>query len=427
VKRPQAAQSAKPLQYLVFSLFFIFGGVTSLNDVVIPKLRALFTLGYGEAMFVQSAFFAAYFLVSVPASMIVRRFGYLTSAAFGLVTMMAGCLLFVPAATAAVFPAFLIALFVLASGVTLVQVVANPLISRLGDPATTSSRLTFAQAFNSFGTTVFPFVGARLILGQINRASPGAAVTDAVQRAAEGGVIARAYIGLAAVLFVLAVVVWLQRRRMKDEVAEETSLRGLVAVLRRPRFALGALCIFLYVGAEVSVGSLLISYLMQPDVLGLDARSAGERVPFYWGGAMIGRFIAAWLLRRTSPGYLLALCALAAVSLLAISAHTGGDVAAYALLSVGLFNSLMFPTIFSLASEGLGSAAADGSGVICAAIVGGAVIPPITGRLADLLSLRLALLAPGLCYAAVLAYGVFAERTRASSGRSVAAEVSARR
>ena len=404
--------SAPGLQAFVLGLFFIFGGVTSLNDVVIPKLKSLFTLSYGQAMLVQSAFFAAYFIVSLPASMLVRRIGYLRGAAIGLLAMMAGCVLFVPASAVARFPLFLTALFVLATGVTLVQVVANPLISRLGPPRTAHSRLTFAQGFNSLGTTLFPYVGAILILGPLAHVDPktlsGAALS--AFRSQESGAIVRAYIGLAAALAVAAAVVWSQRRRLSYEAVERRSPLRAFAVLKRPRLSLGALCIFLYVGAEVAIGSLMVSYLMQSDVLGVSQAQAGEHLPLYWGGAMVGRFVGAYLLRLASPGKVLAGACAAALALLLLSGQSHGALCGYALLAVGLFNSIMFPTLFGLACEGLGEQAADGSGMICMAIVGGAVIPPLTGRLADAAGLRTALMIPAGCYLAIAAFGVATRR-----------------
>ncbi len=403
--------NAAGLRLFVFALFFIFGGITSLNDVIIPKLKELFTLSYAQAMLVQSAFFAAYFIMSLPGAAIVRRFGYLRSAAIGLVTMTAGCLLFVPASSAGVFALFLLALFVLASGITIVQVVANPLISLLGPPATAHSRLTFAQAFNSLGTTIFPYVGSALILGSlatVKAADLSGAALDAY-RTAETHTVVLTYLGLAAALMVVAAAVWSQRNRLRDSHAGN-SLLGSFDLLRRPRFAFGAAGIFLYVGAEVAIGSLIVNYLMQTGVMGLGQQAAGQHVPFYWGGALVGRFIGSALLQKVSPGKLLATVAALAIGLILLSANTHGMIAGWALLSIGLFNSIMFPTIFSLASEGLGPRAADGSGLICVAIVGGAVIPPLTGQVADMTSLGFALIVPAVCYALILAYGVYARR-----------------
>jgi MFS transporter, FHS family, L-fucose permease len=406
------AQYSPHLQAFVFALFFAFGGITSLNDVIIPKLKALFTLTYGEVMLVQSAFFAAYFVISIPAAALVRRIGYMRSAVVGLLTMTAGCVMFIPASSHGLFALFLLALFVLASGITTVQVVANPLISLLGPPATTSSRLTFAQAFNSLGTTIFPYVGSILILGSLAKVNPttlsGAALSSF--RSEETRVVVHTYEGLAIALAVLAVLVWLERKRLVETATSNTPILRAFNLLKRPRFAFGTLCIFLYVGGEVAIGSMIVNYLMQASTLGVAAEEAGKHVPFYWGGAMLGRFVGAYLLRLFSPGKVLMCVAAAVMTLLLISANSSGLVSGWALLAVGLFNSIMFPTIFSLANEGLGKRAAEGSGVICMAIVGGAVIPLITGNTADLWGLKPALIVPGACYFGILLFGWFARR-----------------
>ncbi len=409
---PQDGQPAGGLAGFVFALFFVFGGITSLNDVLIPKLKDLFTLSNGEVLLVQSAFFAAYFLISIPASAIVHRIGYMRAAVVGLLTMTAGCLLFIPAASSSLFAAFLAALFVLASGITIVQVVANPLISMLGRPETASSRLTFAQAFNSLGTTLFPYVGSILILGALASVDPKTltgATLDAF-RAQEARVVVHTYIGIAIALLVVALAVFSQRNKLKEAPAEKMNIAAAFGLLRRPRFGCGALGIFLYVGAEVTVGSLLVLYLIQPDTLNVAQESAGKLVAWYWGGAMVGRFIGSAVLRMFVPGKVLACVAAVAILLLGLSAFTTGMLSGWALIAVGLFNSIMFPTIFSLASEGLGRRAADGSGVICMAIVGGAILPPLAGWLSDATSLRTALIVPAIAYGLILLFGLFATK-----------------
>jgi FHS family L-fucose permease-like MFS transporter len=405
------------LRIFVFALFFIFGGITSLNDVIIPKLKELFTLNYAQAMLVQSAFFAAYFIVSLPAASIVRRIGYMRTAVVGLLTMTAGCLLFIPAASSSLFAAFLLALFVLAAGITIVQVVANPLISMLGQPQTAHSRLTFAQAFNSLGTTVFPYVGAILILGSLAKVDQStlSSIQLAAYRAAESQVVVHTYIGLAIALAIVAAMVWANRKKLVEHTSPDGSILSAFSLLRQPRFAFGALCIFLYVGAEVAVGSLIVNYLMQTDVLGLGAEAAGKHVPLYWGGAMVGRFLGAYVLRVCSPGKVLAVAGGLAALLLLISANSTGAVSGWSLLAIGLVNSIMFPTIFTLASEGLGERAAEGSGLICVAIVGGAIVPLITGFAADMTSLRMALAVPAACYLLILAFGWYARRPKCSA------------
>ncbi|WP_435417985.1 sugar MFS transporter [Parerythrobacter aurantius] len=406
------AIDAPGLNYFVFALFFIFGGITSLNDVILPKLKELFTLNYTQAMLVQFCFFTAYLVIGIPGAQLVKKIGYMRGAVVGLLTMMTGCLMFIPASQTATYWVFLLALFILASGVVVVQVVTNPLISLLGPQKTVHSRLTFAQAFNSLGTTVFPIVGATLILGSlagVTAAELSGAELDAY-RTAESAAIVRTYIGLAVALAVIAAVVWMFRNRLKGERHEQSSVAGGFQLLKRPRFGYGAACIFLYVGAEVAIGSLIVNYLMQSHVMGLDEQSAGHMIAYYWGGALVGRIIGSALLRIISPGLILAAVAVGAIALIGISTTTTGTVAGYSLLAIGLMNSIMFPTIFSLACEKLGAKAADGSGIINIAIFGGAVIPLLTGMLADATggNLAIALVLPAACYAIIAGFGIFA-------------------
>ena len=404
---------APGLQGFVFALFFIFGGITSLNDVIIPKLKELFTLNYTQAMLVQFCFFAAYLVIGIPGAKLVKKIGYMRGAVAGLLTMMVGCLLFIPASQNALYGLFLLALFVLASGVVIVQVVANPLISLLGPPRTAHSRLTFAQAFNSLGTTLFPYFGSMIILGSlatVTAADLSGPALDAY-RTQETGAIVNAYTGLAIALALVATVVWLFRNRLKGESHEASAGLGGFDLLKRPRFGYGALCIFLYVGAEVSIGSLIVSYLMQPGVMGLEEQAAGRLISWYWGGAMVGRFIGSAILRLVSPGKVLACVAVGAITLILISTNMTGAISGYALLAIGLMNSIMFPTIFTLACEKLGARAADGSGIINVAIFGGAVVPLATGMVADVSgSLAVALALPALCYAIIAGFGVFARK-----------------
>jgi len=404
---------APGLQPFVFALFFIFGGITSLNDVVIPKLKELFTLNYTQAMLVQFCFFAAYFVMGLPMARLVKKVGYMRGAVIGLVTMMAGCLMFIPASQTATYAIFLFAYFVLASGVVMVQVVANPLISLLGPARTAHSRLTFGQAFNSLGTTVFPAVGAGLILGKLAEVSADELSGDALRayRTAESAMIVNTYLGLAVAIGVVALVVWLFRNKLQGERHEESSIVGGLSLLKRPRFGYGALSIFLYVGAEVAIGSIVINYLALERVFGQPEAVIGWMITLYWGGAMVGRFIGSALLRMFSPGKILATNATIAILLIAVSALSTGAVAGYSLLAVGLMNSIMFPTIFALACEKLGSRAADGSGIINVAIVGGAVVPVVFGAVADLSgSLAFALILPAICYAIIAGFGIFARR-----------------
>ena len=410
-KKSDGNIEARELRLFVMGLFFIFGGITSLNDIIIPKLKELFTLNYTQAMLVQFCFFTAYLVIGIPGAWLVKRIGYMRGAVAGLMLMMAGCLLFIPASQTATYALFLLALFVLASGVVIVQVVANPLISLLGKPETVHSRLTFAQAFNSFGTTVFPYFGSVLILGGLASVTADqlAGVELNAYRTAESQAIVHGYLGIAVALAVVAGAVWFFRNALDGEKHEPSSGLAGLDLLQNPRFGFGALSIFLYVGAEVAIGSLVVNYLMQDHVMGLEDRAAGKLIAYYWGGAMLGRFIGSAVLRVISPGKVLASVSIGAILLLAISTHTHGSVAGYSLLAVGLANAIMFPTIFTLACEKLGARAADGSGLINAAIFGGAVIPLVTGMIADATgSLAIAFALPATCYGAIAGYGWFA-------------------
>jgi FHS family L-fucose permease-like MFS transporter len=412
----EGASAAAWLVVLVVSLFFMWGGITSLNDVLIPKLKGLFQLSYARAMLIQFAFFTAYAIVSLPAGGLVARLGYGRGIALGLGVAAVGCLLFVPAAMTATYGLFLTALFILAGGITILQVAANPLIANLGSTRTSHSRLTFAQAFNSLGTTIAPWIGAHFILSSIatTDASTLPPAQAAAFRAQESAVIGHAYLGLAAVLAAIALVFWIVRGRL-GQATGGLRLTGGFGLLKRPRLALGVAAIFLYVGAEVTIGSLLTNYLMLPSTLALDQRTAGEHIAFYWGGAMVGRFIGAGLLRLVSPGKVLAGAAVGAGALCLISAASHGQVAGWSLIAVGLLNSIMFPTIFSLALEGLGAKTPQGSGLLCMAIVGGALVPVLGGAVADATTLATALVVPAACYAAIAGFGWYARRSAAEA------------
>ncbi len=402
--------AAPALVALVVGLFFLWGGATSLNDVLIPKLKALFSLSYAEVMLTQFAFFMAYLFVSIPAGTLVARVGYLKGLVAGLVLMAAGALLFWPAANSGVYWPLLVALFVLAGGITILQVAANPLIAGLGSPESASSRLTFAQAFNALGTTVWPYIGAQLLLGTAAAIDPATVPPEQLPalRAEEGAIIGNIYLGIAIVLLAVAAVFWSQRNAVPNEKAEEYGFWDSVSLLKRPRVLFGVVGIFMYVGAEVSIGSVLVSYLEQPSVLAVDARTAGELLSLYWGGAMVGRFAGAYLLRIVAPGLLLAVFACGSAALVLISIATTGMISGWTLIGVGLFNSIMFPTIFSLGLDGLGKKTPEGSGLLCMAIVGGAIIPVLTGALADATTLATALIVPVICYGIIAAFGLYA-------------------
>jgi MFS transporter, FHS family, L-fucose permease len=405
---PAGARHTGPL-VIVTILFFMWGLLTSLNDVLIPHLKAVYTLTYVQAMLVQFCFFGAYLLVSVPAGMLIRRLGYQRGAVTGLVVAAIGCALFYPAATSG-YGVFLFAFFVLASGITVLQVAANPYVTVLGDPRTASSRLTLTQAFNSLGTTVAPALGGMLILsGGMLGAEELAKLPAAEQlayRAQEAASVQGPYLVLAGALLLLAVLFALARLpRIVD--AEEGEPAGKFSDLFAHRhLVLGTLGIFLYVGGEVSIGSFLISFMEDPAIGGMTAAQAANHVSLYWGGAMVGRFIGFAVMRKVSPGKALAFNAAASIALIAIAAFGGGKLAMYAILAVGLCNSIMFPTIFSMALHGLGKQTGQASGLLCMAIVGGALVPFAQGALADTLGVQLSFVVPAACYAFILYFGL---------------------
>ncbi len=412
-----SASAAARVAPLVVALFFAWGFATVLIDTLIPKLKGLFQLNYAEAMLTQFAFFLGYLVFSIPASLLLSRIGYFRQIVVGLIVMAAGCLMFAPAAQLGLYPAFLGALFVMAAGITTLQVAANPLIALLGTPETSHSRLNLAQAFNSLGTTVGPLVGAALILKGGVEHPDAAKVAPAVleaYRKAEAHAVQLPFLGIASVLVVLAVVFWLLRRSpAAPSSASEVGGGFNFALLKRPRLALGAVSIFVYVGAEVSIGSVMISYLMLDKTLGAVAATAGQLVALYWGGAMVGRFIGSAVMRKVPAGLVLGACAIGAGLLACTSAGTAGMVSAVAIIAIGLFNSVMFPTIFTLAIEGLGDDTPQGSGLLCLAIVGGAIIPLLTGVVADNAGLSIALLVPAACYVWIAIYGFLCRRSAA--------------
>jgi MFS transporter, FHS family, L-fucose permease len=403
--QPRAGTALLPW---VICLFFAWGLSTVLIDTLVPKLKGLFSLSYTEATLTPFCFFLAYLLVSVPAGWLLARVGYVRGIVVGLAVMILGCLLFTPAAEMGVYAYFLLALFVLASGITMLQVAANPLVAILGPAAGSHSRLNLAQAFNSLGTFIGPLIGAALILkGGLATAADTAGMTPdqlAAYRITEAHAIQGPFWGIAAGLVLLVVLFWRFRQQAAPMHADAPAGISL-HLLGRPRLGLGVVSIFLYVGAEVSIGSLMANYLMQPGVLGLDAADAGRRVSLYWGCAMVGRFIGSVVLRHVPAGRVLAACALGGALLACTSALSAGMMAAVTLIAVGLCNSTMFPTIFTLAIEDLGEDTPRGSSLLCVAIVGGAVVPVLTGYAADHVGLAHSLFVPALCYLGIAAYG----------------------
>ncbi len=405
-----------PALMVLTSLFFIWGFITCLNDIIIPHLKAVFELNYTQAMMIQFSFFTAYFVISLPSGWIVEKFGYKNGIIVGLVTAAIGCLLFYPAAGERSYTIFLVALFILASGITLLQVAANPYVAILGRPETASSRLTLTQAFNSLGTTVAPLFGAFLILSTAVKgpAELGLMNTADVEayRIAEAASVQSPYLGLAAALVLIAVLIGMFRLP-KVEAADGASAADggrnqdhlHESAWKYRHLVLGAVGIFVYVGGEVAIGSFLVNYISQPTIGGMSIADAGRYVSFYWGGAMVGRFVGSVVMRYVQPGKVLTVHALAVMALVITAIVTTGHVSMWAILAVGLFNSIMFPTIFTLAIEGLGKHTGQASGILCMAIVGGAIVPVIQGILADTFGIQLAFILPVICYAYIAYYG----------------------
>lgn len=396
---------------IVTAVFFMWGLITSLNDIIIPHLKAIFDLDYAQAMLIQFCFFSTYFVFALPFGKLLEAIGFKGAIVTGLFTAGVGALLFVPAAMTASFVFFLGALIVLAAGITGLQVAANPYISILGHPRTASSRLNLAQALNSLGTTLGPYVGGLLILSgapmaadAMKRLAPGALHAYRTHEAAS---VIGPYIGIASVLVLLAIGIALAKlpKMEAERRADADPEKPAAGIWRYRHTVLGALGIFLYVGAEVAIGSFLVNYFNQPDTGGLPVRTAAKFVAIYWFCAMVGRFIGSAALRKISAGVALGAVAIIAGLLVTASMLTTGYVAMATILAVGLFNSIMFPNIFTLGIADLGPLTGEGSGLLIAAIVGGAVVPLAEGALADRIGIHHAFILPVLCYAYLVFYG----------------------
>ncbi len=405
--------NSRMLFLLILSVFFILGGVTNINDVLIPKLKQLFTLSYFESNLVQFAFFASYALFSIPAGVVMARLGYIRGFVVGFLIVAAGALLFVPASGSGVYASFLAALFVIGGGITMLQVGMNPVAIALGAPETAHSRLTFAQLFNSIGVFIMVYGGAELLLGEESLIDPATLSGGALQSylVAESQVIANAYVGVAIAMALIALLFWLWRGALDHAQADRVEVAGTSRLfLTNARVRFGALCIFAYVGAEVAIASNMVAYLTEESGMTLSLLQAGRMVAYYWGGAMVGRFVGGFVLRAFAPGRVLTCYAIAAVALILVAILMSGDLAGWSLVLVGFCNSLMFATIFSLAVEGLTDEAPKASGILCTAIVGGAVVPLILGAVADAASVRTGLVVPILCYLVIAAFGRWAHR-----------------
>lgn len=393
-------------------LFFMMGFITVLNDILIPYLKGLFTLSYTEVGMVNFCFFGAYLLIGVPAGILVKKVGYKSGMLVGFLVAALGAFLFYPAAEGRTFSLFLGALFILASGIVTLQVAGNPYVAILGPPESASARLTLTQAFNSLATAFGPYVGTKLILSRL----PDPKTMTSVQAAAlDVTPVQSLYLAVGGVMLLISVILFFVKL---PRIAQEPAPAGDVSRAWHSRhLLLGLLGIFTYVGAEVAIGSHIVSYLNQTEVMNLTAEIAGYWVMAYWGGAAVGRFIGTIIMRAIRPSHLLAFNALGAIVLLLISVSSTGPVSMYSLLAVGLMNSVMFPVIFTLAVAGLGRHTEDASGLLSASIVGGAIIPLFFGLIADstlggggVHALRWAFVLPMLCYVYIAWYGVKGHR-----------------
>jgi len=407
------AELPKNNQFALISLttlFFMWGFITCLNDILIPYLKGAFALSYTKAMLVQFCFFGAYFIVSLPAGKLVGKIGYKKGIVTGLTVACIGCLLFYPAAHMAEYGLFLMALFVLAAGITILQVSANPYVSALGPSKTASSRLTMTQAFNALGTTVAPFFGAWLIF---NGVEAGLESSLGQTETASASAVKIPYLLLAASLLALAFIFSIMKLPDLGRNQQEKSSSSNAWQFRHLR--LGAFGIFLYVGAEVSIGSFLVSFLSEPSIAGMQESEAAQFIAYYWGGAMVGRFIGAVVMQHIAAGKVLAFNALMVIVLIGFAISFDGAIAMWSIIAVGLFNSIMFPTIFSLAIQDLGEATSNAAGVLCLAIVGGAIVPLMQGVLADSIGVQLAFILPAVCYVFIAYYGVSGSKPSAAA------------
>ncbi|HET9101133.1 MAG TPA: sugar MFS transporter [Acidobacteriaceae bacterium] len=413
----EPAPGSKSALPMVITLFFLWGFITCLNDILIPHLKHLFKLNYAEVMLVQTFFFAGYFIFALPSGKVIDWIGYKWTMVAGLLVMAVGALCFLPSAITPSFPLFLLSLGIVAAGMTLLQVAANPYVIALGRPETASSRLNLAQAFNSLGTTVAPYVGSLFILATVPMAASqlkllAPAALHAYQ-VSEASAVKLPYTLIAIILISFAFAMALYKLPAIRTHRDNAATSSLPSIWTQRHLVLGVVAIFVYVGAEVSIGSFLINYLNQPDIGNLPQKTAALYVAFYWGGAMIGRFCGAGITQKLRAGPVLGVAAIVACCLVVTSILTFGHVAMWTIILVGLFNSIMWPNIFGLALVGLGGLTNMGSSLLVSAILGGALIPLFQGFVADHIGLHHAFFVAGLCYVYICYYGFIGSRPKA--------------
>ena len=413
--RPSATERYGAALAVLATVFFMWGFATVLNDILVPHLKAVFSLNYGQSLLIQFVFYLGYLLMSLPAAKLLERIGYKRSIIFGLLGMAVSALLFVPAAAFASFGVFLIALFFLASAITLLQVAANPYVAVIGPTNTASSRLNLVQAFNSAGTTVAPIFGGILILGRSagGTAAGGDVALTSAQRAADAQAVELPYVLIAGVLVALALLVW--RVRMPDLAAENRRAareeRKRQSLWHHPNLVFGVPAIFIYLIAEIGIGSTLVNFISLPEIGAMSHADAANYLTLFWGGAMAGRFLGAFAMRKVSGERVLALVSIGALVLCLTAVATKGTLAMWCLIAVGLCHSVMFPTIFTLGIRGLGPLTEEGSGLLIMAIAGGA-LSALQGVIADHIGLQLSYLLPAACYVYVLFYAIWGCRVK---------------
>ena len=421
---------------LVTSLFFTWGFLTVLVDSPISRFREIFTLSYFESGLVQFAFFGAYFLLSIPAGFILTRIGYQKGIILGLTTMAVGCFLFYPAASFRTFGIFMLGYFVLAGGMTILQVAANPYVAALGSEETSSSRLILSQAFNSLGTALAPSVGAIYFLSDKILSKEEIELLDLESREiyylSEASAVQGPFIFFGCFLLAIALVFFFIKL---PSLMPEKENGTYLDVINQKNLIYGVFGIFFYVGAEVTIGSYLVNYFLDMNLVDSIKNNSimnsiatffkhdifflldngdykysnkavfGLFVTFYWSGAMIGRFIGSYLTKIFQAGRVLSFFALIAIFLIFLSAISNGLISMWSILAIGLFNSIMFPTIFTLSLNGLGNLKPKGSGLLCTGIVGGAIIPPLYGLLTDFMGFKFSLIVLSLCYLYIANFG----------------------
>jgi FHS family L-fucose permease-like MFS transporter len=409
---PPAAQSSPNYTgpfIIVAVLFLIFGFITTLNMSLVPHLKLIFDLPYAWAMLVESAFFLAYFVFASPTAWLIGKIGYKRTMVTALFIQVAGCLMFVPSAKLVSFPLFLAAIFVVGAGVTGLQTAANPYVAILGPERSAPVRLTLAQALNSVGTTIAPIAAGAFILTDSANFSTKAAIANTVRGP---------YIAIAAGLLILGLTVTFLHLPHVEQTQEFRPAKAGDPILSRSIWGykhtvLGALGIFAYVGVEVGLASIAVNYFLAQGISSI--KTASFLASLYWFGALVGRLLGSWILTFIKSGKLLGIFGLAATAMVVVSMVSGGWVAIISLVLCGFFNSIMFPNIFALGIAGLGPMTSKGSGLIMTAVVGGAIVPPLIGLLADKTNFQVSLLIPALCYAYIAFYGLVGSKQTRSA------------